>query len=867
MRKSLSLSLKFALVSAAYTIPIAALLHFMVSEKNKTSEFAEVEVSGNRYLEPVLNLLSTMTKLRTTAAYREAGIALPEGLTEEGLEQRTTALIEELQRNQSELGGLLQLDDAGLKSRQREDAAPEKIASSWKNYTAATGPQKLKNLTETIESVKHLITHVGDTSNLILDPDLDSYYLMDAVLLAIPPLMERIQAAASMHVGLSKKGRQVTPDELTDLKIMVTLLKNDFDHLMASTATAQNEDQRFYGRNESLQREVKDAMKGLSAKMDQLTPRLTEVAKVTSGAFLGEVFNVSAAVDDVLRIDQKVLTELLQARIQDVVVGKWRSLLWVLGCWILSGVLAVLLQRSVTSGIKKVFVQLKSSADEIRTSSVKLHSSAQRSASAASQEAAAIQESVAAMAEMTSMLSQTSLHTQSASSTATDSIEHAQSGMQIMQNMATSMSQIASSNSQLQEITKIIEDIASRTNVINDIVFKTQLLAVNASIEAARAGHHGKGFAVVANEVANLASLSGKAAAEIRQLLDDSRSRVTSIVGNTGQNVENGQKIARDAIEAFEGISGAISSIHDKVQQIFDATREQETGVKQTTQAMTELNIATTSNNTLARENATLSDHIRGQSERLYDIERAMTYVVFGKESVETHKRNRKLSGVDAILGESSTPGVLTSSSPEVEKQPVGARTSIIRSDTAPVNRDIVRPISSAKARLAAKIAKKGSSGGSVTVGNVVTKASVSAPSHTNIGAFSWQPSYDIGVEPMNDDHKRLLKLMADLESAYKAGSSIKEQFAILEELKDFTVKHFRQEEAFMESIKYPELATHKMIHQNLLERFGTFVTRYRAEGKLEDEFFGFLRSWLTAHIMGIDVKYGEFARNDQKSA
>ncbi|MHA0111674.1 methyl-accepting chemotaxis protein, partial [Klebsiella pneumoniae] len=77
-------------------------------------------------------------------------------------------------------------------------------------------------------------------------------------------------------------------------------------------------------------------------------------------------------------------------------------------------------------------------------------------------------------------------------------------------------------NSQLQSISNIIGEISAKTNIINDIVFKTQLLSFNASIEAARAGQHGRGFAVVAEEVGNLAQMSGNAAKEIRALLEDS---------------------------------------------------------------------------------------------------------------------------------------------------------------------------------------------------------------------------------------------------------------------------------------------------------------------------------------------------------
>ena len=101
---------------------------------------------------------------------------------------------------------------------------------------------------------------------------------------------------------------------------------------------------------------------------------------------------------------------------------------------------------------------------------------------------------------------------------------------QAMDDMVTSMNSIKEVNGRLTNMAHIINEISKKTVVINDIVFKTQLLSFNASIEAARAGVHGKGFAVVAEEVGKLAQLSGEASNEIDSLLIKSNKDVSSIL-------------------------------------------------------------------------------------------------------------------------------------------------------------------------------------------------------------------------------------------------------------------------------------------------------------------------------------------------
>jgi|GEM_PF-6473390 hemerythrin-like metal-binding protein len=533
-----------------------------------------------------------------------------------------------------------------------------------------------------------------------------------------------------------------------------------------------------------------------------------------------------------------------------------------LGC---SGIALFLLQR-IIHNLRAIAEQLKIVTHETLGSSQKLDVSSKKSAAAAQQEAAAIQESVTAMTEMTSMLGQTGQHTRSTKEVAEQSLGRAQDGALTMQKLAQSMQRIAEAHLHLREISTIIDSIATRTTVINDIVFKTQLLSVNASIEAARAGHHGKGFAVVAGEVASLANLSGKAAEEIRELLKKSRHEVAEILASTRESIDSGQEVVRDALESFEAITTAMNQINDKVQQIFEATREQEMGVQQTSDALGELSRTTSEHSGIAYHQTQLSDHLKQQGFQLKRIERAMSFVISGQDSESrtlTPWSNINDSVLPSPIEEKAERQTL-SDRIEIE-DPQDLKGVILSSDRKNHGSSTQGPgvPGTRKADLAARIIKKASGQGD----DALPKNHMSTTEVMNNSRFAWQESYDIGIERMNDEHQILLGIMDKLEKAVDQDQPHAEQRRLLQELKRFTEQHFSSEEKYLESISYPDLKQHHLIHDNLLERLDAYTKSFEREGYLGEDFFQFLLTWLAAHIMGVDVKYARFVQDHRSVA
>lgn len=226
------------------------------------------------------------------------------------------------------------------------------------------------------------------------------------------------------------------------------------------------------------------------------------------------------------------------------------------------------------------------------------------------EQASAIQESVSALSEMASMIQQTAENAKRSLQSSVEVEERSHTGQEIMQRMTHSMGAIEQTNQSLQGIAQIIQTINVKAGVINDIVFKTQLLSFNASIEAARAGQYGKGFAVVAEEVGNLAQMSGNAAREIESLLTDSQKQVHSTLEAIKLRVSEGKVVSDESVRAFNEISSSIREVTTQIKNITDATSQQSVGIEQTEKALNQLDL-------MARKNADTAQTTLQSSETL----------------------------------------------------------------------------------------------------------------------------------------------------------------------------------------------------------------------------------------------------------
>jgi methyl-accepting chemotaxis protein len=147
-----------------------------------------------------------------------------------------------------------------------------------------------------------------------------------------------------------------------------------------------------------------------------------------------------------------------------------------------------------------------------------------------------------------------------------------------------------------------------------------------------RALHSVKGSAVVAEEIGKLATMSGKAAEEINELLDSSTKEVNSIVIDIQEKVKSGKVVSQDCAMAFNVIDNTFDKIMSSVKLIASAAKEQELGIKQTNTAMGEMEQVTQKNSKAAENLSAQVNPLADVSTSLGNSVRSLNIVVFGEE-------------------------------------------------------------------------------------------------------------------------------------------------------------------------------------------------------------------------------------------
>jgi methyl-accepting chemotaxis protein len=215
------------------------------------------------------------------------------------------------------------------------------------------------------------------------------------------------------------------------------------------------------------------------------------------------------------------------------------------------------------------------------------------------QQASSLEETASSMEELTSTVKQNADNARQANQLAVSASEVAVKGGEVV-------SQVVDTMDSINESSKKIVDIIA---VIDGIAFQTNILALNAAVEAARAGEQGRGFAVVASEVRSLAQRSASAAKEIKELIDDSVSKVGT-----------GSKLVQEAGTTMDDVVASVKRVTDIIAEITAASQEQSSGIEQVNQAVAQMDQVTQQNAALVEQAAAAAGSLQDQTAKLAGV-------------------------------------------------------------------------------------------------------------------------------------------------------------------------------------------------------------------------------------------------------
>ncbi|MBE4814452.1 MULTISPECIES: methyl-accepting chemotaxis protein [unclassified Enterobacter cloacae complex] len=248
--------------------------------------------------------------------------------------------------------------------------------------------------------------------------------------------------------------------------------------------------------------------------------------------------------------------------------------------------------NSLSNNIATLVREIRASSQTAMTLSDQLSSRSAQLSVKTEQQSASLVQTAASMEEMAVSTKNNADNTRLASEQANIATLQARKGGELMGQVANNMQSITDCAQQMTEIISLIDGIA----------FQTNILALNAAVEAARAGDHGKGFSVVAGEVRSLAHRSAEAAKNIKSLIE-----VTS------HNVTQGVNVVSEAEKNMHDIVTGSGNVSRLMDEISASTSEQEKGISQITQALSELERVTQSNVSMVEELNGSSDVLRNQ--------------------------------------------------------------------------------------------------------------------------------------------------------------------------------------------------------------------------------------------------------------
>ncbi len=610
---------KAAIVTAAFLIPIVVLALSYYGAKSSSIEFSAKEHLGVDYARDVLPLLKAAHAYRVQASAQAASPAAAAELS--AARAQVDAALKKLDTTEQALGPALGTAALFADLKKAHAALATAGGNAEEVFAAHTAFTTV---------LLDLLGQATDGSNLTLDPDLDSYFVMDAALFRSPQLIEliaRLRGTGSAALAAGK----ASPSQLAALGNSGPLI--DYHHLQMKAGLA---------KSVGATPELKAALDGADA--NKATDEFLALVRATflaGGGMQGDRAAYVAAADRALAAHHKLAESMLDAldglltRRVDAMKADRNAVSVVIAVSLAGGLYLFYAFFLVTQGglrevqkhleamtegnlttrpnpwgrdeaaslmgtlsdmqasLRAIVSRVRGASESIVHASSEIASASMDLSARTEQTASNLQESASSMEEISSIVKHTADNVQQVAQVAAGNSLAAARGGEVIAQVVTTMQDINAASNRISEIIGTIDGIA----------FQTNILALNAAVEAARAGEQGRGFAVVAGEVRSLAQRSAHAAREIKGL-------ITTSVGK----VEAGTQIVEGAGLTMGELVGNARRINDLLSEISVAASQQSSGVGQVGTAVQGLDQMTQQNAALVEQTAAAASSLKDQA-------------------------------------------------------------------------------------------------------------------------------------------------------------------------------------------------------------------------------------------------------------
>ena len=619
--RSIGFKAKATWVSMAFGIPLLMALFFLWAAADEQIAFARSERDGVAYVRPVAELIAAAQERRRAAATQDADLAEQQA--------KVKAAFDKVRARQAEHGKAMGLDKAF-------DALNRGHEALLQGGDTAKPDAVFAAHTAYIEAALGLQAGISDGSQLALDPELQTYHLMNMAVLRGPLQTEntaKLAAMGELVLADGLKGRELGAarrDMLVNWMAVWAFVDKDveasyhtgiatdaalakqFD--MAGTDAAGDQFRTLVnnellgitvsgdpaafraagnlaaGKQAALNRQILERLDDqLQARIDRLQTTLYRQLAVAS-AFVALAIYLLMAFYKVMMGGLREVA----GHLQEITRGNLTTAPRPWGRDEAAGLMTTL--GAMQQSLRKVVSSVLSGSAHVQNASGEISSASHDLSQRTERSAASLQQTASSMEQISANVRSTADTVAGASAIVRENAAAATRGGEVIGQVVSTMNDIRASSSKIGEIIGVIDGIA----------FQTNILALNAAVEAARAGEQGRGFAVVASEVRTLAQRSANAAKEIKGLIETSVDKVAE-----------GSTLVDQAGTTMSEIVSSVQRVTDIMAEISAASQEQSAGIEQVNQTITHMDEATQQNAALVEEASAAATSMAEQARAL----------------------------------------------------------------------------------------------------------------------------------------------------------------------------------------------------------------------------------------------------------